>query len=184
MIILPVLLPCSCLYTHLTVCMLFFAIQNSTESTTFQFIFYTHLHIILVQPQCLEEQERCIFVLPARRYFYQMTTHYVIWKMAPSSCLPLPLSHLYQPTLSLPLMCIRCPISQVSISLSLLPHGTLRLLFTSALPSTFGSNSQSKGPISFQCLRLGKFQVLWLSWVVEGAEVNLRFYGSFTKGSA
>ena len=39
--------------------------------------------------------------------------------------------------------------------------------FTSALPSTFGSNSQSKGPTSFRRWRLGELQILWVLGLSE-----------------
>lgn len=73
-------------------------------------------------------------------------------------------------------MYFRSPTSQVSISLSLLPHGTLKLLFTSALPSTFGSNSV-KEPHQFSMLEVGRASGPLgpeHSWMVEGTEVNLR----------
>ena len=39
--------------------------------------------------------------------------------------------------------------------------------FTSVIPSTFGSNSQSKGPISFHRLRLGELQISWVLGLSE-----------------
>ena len=98
-----------------------------------------------------------------------MITHYVVWEMVPNSSLPLPLSHLDQFAPRVPLMCIRHPTCQVSHSLSLLLHGTLRLLFTSALFLTFGSIFQLECPISFcfcWTLRLGELLVFWVLGLV------------------
>ena len=120
--------------------------------------FFSHLHII-----CVWKSREDTFLFYSQGNVFIRWSHAILFGRWNTKFFSFTLESPRSLRTSLPLMSFRNLISQVS--LSHFPHGALRLLLTSTLFPTFGSNTQSEGAISFcfgWTLRSGELQVLWV----------------------
>lgn len=175
---------CVCPYAHLTVCVLFFLTYNLTKPTVFnvfisssyrssvtlilgkvwKMIFCFNSKEIFV----LDDQALCHLEDGAQQSFYPWVTSTGL-ELSPS------------------LVCTKSPACQLSVSLSLLPHGTLRLLFYLHAPFNFWLKLSVQRPHQFSTLEAGRASdplSPGFIWTGEGAEVSLRRDRSCIKGRA